>query len=54
MHWSLSRLALPVGRAVGVFDRLFDRSQCAFAGALVLHTTIVCGLLLAVIWTQPN
>jgi hypothetical protein len=47
-------LAPPIGRAAGVFSRLIDRGPSVFAGALVLHTAIVCGLLFAVIWMQPG
>jgi hypothetical protein len=54
MRESFLRLAPPVGRAAGVFNRLLDRGPSFFAGALLLHTTMVCGLLFAAIWMQPG
>jgi hypothetical protein len=52
MQLPLSDRALRLGFGAGVLDRLLDRRPSVFAGALVLHSTLLGGVLLALVWMQ--
>jgi hypothetical protein len=52
MQLPLSDRALRLGFGAGALDRLLDRSPSVFAGALVLHSVLLGGVLLALVWIQ--
>jgi hypothetical protein len=51
MQLPLSDRAMRLGFD-GALDRLLDRSPSVFAGALVLHSALLGGVLLALVWMQ--